>query len=192
MVIGPPGSGKSTLSRQLAPVTGLPLVHPDRRYWKPGWVAPLRSEWIRMQREMVDEPAWIIDGNYGSTMDVRLGAADDVIFLDFPRHTYLWWIVKRMLRSFLFWEQRSDLAPGCPERPDGIFIGFFGWVWRFHRDVRPGTLGHLEDSPPRARLLWLRHPREITPLLSGIPFRREPGADRAGKEGSSQEKGDAS
>ena len=62
IVTGLAGSGKSTFSRALAARTGLPVVHLDLHFWKPGWVAPTDGEWGETQREVLAGDAWIADG----------------------------------------------------------------------------------------------------------------------------------
>lgn len=84
-IIGPGGAGKSTLARQLGAITGVPVIHLDREHWKPGWVETPAAEWEERVRELAAAERWIIDGNYGGTLDVRLDRADTVVFLDFGR-----------------------------------------------------------------------------------------------------------
>ena len=86
IVTGLAGSGKSTLSLALAAKTGLPVIHLDLHFWKPGWVAPSETEWREKQRLVLAGDAWIADGNYHETLDLRLERADTVVFLDMP-----WW-----------------------------------------------------------------------------------------------------
>jgi adenylate kinase family enzyme len=45
LVIGSSGTGKSTLARQLASKLALPIIHLDKEYWLPGWVAPEPAAW---------------------------------------------------------------------------------------------------------------------------------------------------
>src|SRR3546814_14975987 len=85
IVTGLPGSGKSTLSLALAAKTGLPLIHLDLHFWKPGWTAPSDPEWREKQRDVLAGDAWIADGNYSETLDLRLELADTVIVLEVPR-----------------------------------------------------------------------------------------------------------
>ena len=84
IVTGLAGAGKSTLSLALAARTGLPVIHLDLHYWKPGWVAPTEAEWRVKQREVLAGDAWIADGNYHETLDLRLDLADTVVLLDLP------------------------------------------------------------------------------------------------------------
>src|SRR5579862_1457379 len=86
IVTGLAGSGKSTFSVALAAKLGLPVIHLDLLFWKPGWVAPSKTEWRETQREALGGAAWIADGNYHETLDLRLERADTVVFLDIP-----WW-----------------------------------------------------------------------------------------------------
>src|SRR5204862_4664583 len=82
LVTGLAGSGKSTFSRSLAAKTGLPLIHLDIHFWKPGWVEPSEAEWREKQRGLLAGDAWIVDGNYHETLDLRLERADTILFLD--------------------------------------------------------------------------------------------------------------
>src|SRR5258708_34881120 len=85
LVIGCSGAGKSTLSHKLAATLDLPLVPLDRVYWKPGWIEPTKDEWRRIVQALVAEPAWLIDGDYSGTFDLRMPRADTVIWLAYPR-----------------------------------------------------------------------------------------------------------
>jgi adenylate kinase family enzyme len=87
VVTGMAGAGKSTFSRALAAKTGLPVIHLDIYYWKPGWVEPSEDEWREKQRALVSTDKWILDGNYHGTLDLRLERADKAVFLDIP-----WWV----------------------------------------------------------------------------------------------------
>jgi adenylate kinase family enzyme len=82
LVTGLAGSGKSTFSRSLAQRTGLPLIHLDLHFWKPGWVAPSEEEWREKQWLVLAGDAWIADGNYQETLDLRLERADTVVVLN--------------------------------------------------------------------------------------------------------------
>jgi adenylate kinase family enzyme len=76
IVTGLAGSGKSTFSLALSAKTGLPVIHLDLHFWTPGWVAPSENEWRRKQRDVLAGDAWIADGNYHETLDLRLERAD--------------------------------------------------------------------------------------------------------------------
>lgn len=84
LVIGSPGAGKSTFSRKLRDATGLPLYYLDMIWHRPDKTNISREELTARQREIIKTPKWIIDGNYLSTMELRLKNCDTVFFLDYP------------------------------------------------------------------------------------------------------------
>ena len=107
VVTGLAGSGKSTLALTLADKTGLPLIHLDLAYWKPGWVAPSETEWREKQHVVLAGDAWIADGNYHETLDLRIERADTVVVLDMP-----WWLcsARALRRGF---RMPDELPEGC-------------------------------------------------------------------------------
>ncbi len=107
VITGLAGSGKSTLAVALAAKTGLPIVHLDLYFWRPGWVAPSETEWRENQRVALAGDAWIADGNYHETLDLRLRHADTIVVLDMP-----WWLCswRALLRGF---RMPGELPPGC-------------------------------------------------------------------------------
>ena len=84
MVIGCPGSGKSTLSRELRDITGLPLFHLDNIWWKPDRSHISREEFDRKLDEILLTDRWILDGDYSRTYETRFRACDTVIFWIIP------------------------------------------------------------------------------------------------------------
>lgn len=84
IVLGSPGAGKSTFSRALAEITGLPLYHLDMIWHKPDRTNVSREEFDRKLAEILRYDRWIIDGNYNRTIPVRLEKCDTVFLMDFP------------------------------------------------------------------------------------------------------------
>ena len=84
IVIGSPGAGKSTFSRKLRAVTGLPLYHLDMIWHKPDRTNISREELVQEQKKIMENQSWIIDGNYLSTMELRLENCDTIFLLDYP------------------------------------------------------------------------------------------------------------
>ena len=84
IVIGSPGAGKSTFSRKLRDITGLPLFYLDMIWHKPDRTNISREELIAEQKKIMANPSWIIDGNYLSTMELRLENCDTIFLLDYP------------------------------------------------------------------------------------------------------------
>jgi len=97
-VIGSGSSGKSTLARKLGALLHIKAFHLDVLFWKPGWVGVTKEEQRLVQSELVKRKTWIIDGNYGGTMDIRLNNADTIIFLDMPRTICAYRVIKRWIQ----------------------------------------------------------------------------------------------
>ena len=108
LVIGMSGSGKTTFSRALSTRTGLPVIHLDVYYWRPGWAKPSEAEWREQQRTLLSGDDWIADGNDLEALDLRLERADSVVLLDTP-----WWICA--VRAF----QRGLRRPAGWMPPEG-------------------------------------------------------------------------
>jgi adenylate kinase family enzyme len=128
MVIGPPGSGKSTFARRLRAITRLPLHHLDQHYFRPGWQPTPKPEWQRFLTELAGREEWIMDGSYDSSFPIRMPRADTILWLDIPRRIAFPRILKRIAAGY--GRTRADLAPGCPERIDWEFLAF---AWTFRR-----------------------------------------------------------
>lgn len=129
VIVGPGGAGKSTFARALGERTGLPVVHFDRHFWKPGWIESSRVEWRQRQSELFACDRWIADGNYGGTFDERFSRADTVIILARPRLACVVPAVARSARN----HGKPIQAEGCPER---FQLAFYRWIWNYERDRR--------------------------------------------------------
>ena len=127
MVIGCSGSGKSTFSRKLASILDLELHHLDQYYWKPNWEETPQSEWKEIVKKLASGSEWIIDGNFGGTMDIRIDRADTIIYLDIPTYKCLWRITKRIIKNH--GKVRADMPEGCPERFD---LEFYHYVLTYN------------------------------------------------------------
>ncbi len=141
MIIGSPGSGKSTFARWLSEETGLPLVHLDRLFWRPGWVHCSREEFDSLLKAELEKECWIIDGNYSRTVSDRLKYADTVIFFRYSRWVCIWRVFKRYIQSRK--KVRADMGEGCPERFD---LDFMKYVWNFNKTELPETLKKLSGE----------------------------------------------
>jgi len=166
LVIGSGGAGKTTLARRIAERTGLPLIHLDMLFWHPGWVPTPKDEWHRLTEELVARDAWVMDGNYGSTMARRLDACDTVIFLDMPRLLCLWRVIKR--RRQHAGRNRDSLPEGCPET---VNLEFLRWIWTYPKRRRGEILRRLETLKGRVHVVILRDDAAVDNFVAGLPAR---------------------
>jgi adenylate kinase family enzyme len=175
MIIGGSGTGKSTLARAMGARLGLPVVHLDRHYWSAGWVKPDDAEWRRRVAELAAGEAWVMDGNYSSTFDLRLPRAHAVVWLDLPRWIYF---PRAVMRSVVnYGREREDIGPGCREQIDLDF--FFRWVWTYPKRSRPRTLELVRQLAATKCVVVLRRPREVSAFIAGLPASLDAGrADR--------------
>ena len=134
LIIGCGGAGKSTLARQLGEKLLLPVVHLDKLFWHPGWVESTKEEIDGKIMAELQKPRWIIDGNYGSTMEARMAACDTVFFLDYPVEICLAGIRERQGKP------RADM-PWIETEDDEEFLTF---VKDFSEKSRPAVLALLE------------------------------------------------
>jgi adenylate kinase family enzyme len=161
VVLGNGGSGKSQLARELSRRTGLPVVHLDPLFWRPGWKAGPRADFRRAVDEAAAREGWIIDGNFVNAGDTRFDRADTAIFLDLPRRICITRAVRRFLREWR--RRRPDLPEGCQEGLDWHFVR---WMWNFDRDDRPQILERLRQS--EADVVHLRSPIEVERFLASV------------------------
>lgn len=159
-IIGSCGAGKSTLARSLGIELNLPIIHLDTYYWKSGWQATDLKQWIEIQQELVRGDRWIVDGNYGGTMDIRLAAADTIIWLDFNRYICLARILKRNIQYF--GKTRPDLAANCPERLNWEFLVY---VWNFPQLQRPKILSKIKTYQDSKQVITLHTPQQVFDLF---------------------------
>ena len=141
IVIGCPGSGKSSFSRRLRALTGLPLFHLDQMNWNADRTTVPRAVFRERLELALRQSAWIIDGNYGSTLEQRLLACDTVFFLDYPLELCLEGIRQRRGK------QRSDLP--CIEPEDEEDAAFLSFIRAYGQESRPRVLELLEQHPTK-------------------------------------------
>jgi adenylate kinase family enzyme len=167
VVFGSGGAGKTTFSRRLGALLDLPVTHLDRLFWQPGWVSAPLEEFQTAQLEVVAGDRWIIDGNFSSTMHLRLPRADTVILLDYPRRTNVRRACLRIVRDY----GQDKQAAGCPGRVDRDFLG---WLWRWPRVSRPNVFAKVAEHGPHTRQLLFKTPAETEGFCRSLRTAHDP------------------
>ncbi|GAB2183655.1 P-loop NTPase family protein [Roseibium sp. LAB1] len=162
VIAGCPGSGKSRAARTLSDLTGLPVIHLDSHYWQPGWQRPSPEAWRATMKELIARPRWIMDGNYGSTLDLRLKAADTLVYLDFSTRLCASRVLRRSFLG-LGGTRGGELPDGCLERFDWPFFKF---VLNYRRSRRDRDLESMRAFSG-TRHVFTR-PRQLKRFLTGL------------------------
>lgn len=144
IIIGCPGSGKSTFARKLKDITGLPLYHLDMMFWNEDKTTVSRAVLTQRIRTVMQNPGWIIDGNYGSTMEMRFKECDTVFFLDYPLEVCLDGIESRRGKI------RSDM-PWVETETDEEFIEY---VKSFNENHRPQIIDLIKKYPEKNVIIF--------------------------------------
>src|SRR5258708_7719130 len=120
VIIGCSAGGKSTLAPELSPILGIDVIHLDKVLWKPGCRLSEPEEEPKAVRELLDQPRWIMDGNYTASLPMRLAQADTVVFIDLSRFRCLLRAIKRLFQ--FGGRTRPDMGADCPEQPNLRFL----------------------------------------------------------------------
>lgn len=142
MVVGGPGSGKSTMAIALGEITGLPVFHMDQIHYRSGWAERALDDKISMANAVEARNRWIFEGGLSSTYVNRSARADTVIWLDLPLSVRLARIMKRRIRFNA--TTRPDLPDNCPERLDPAFLVY---MYRTRNTGRARIAQMIDDAP---------------------------------------------
>ena len=148
VILGRGASGKSTLARLLGEITGLPVIELDKVFWRPGLVATPRDQWAVVQEKLVAKNRWIMDGDLGhyDAVEVRLRAADTIIFLDFSLVRCAWRAVRRP-------RERAD---------------FWLWLLAYRCQSRPILMQAIANHAASAELRVLRDPEALRRFVADV------------------------
>ena len=159
IIVGSPGSGKSTFAAALQARTGLPLYHLDNIWWRADRTHISRDEFDRRLQTILAGEHWIVDGDYSRTYEPRFAACDTVIFLDLGADECLRGIRERIGKS------RPDI-PWVEDAPDPELEAL---VKSYRDDNRPRLYGLIEKYADRQTLIF-RTREQARDWLSGLIF----------------------
>ena len=162
-VIGCSGGGKSTLTARLADRLGLPVVHLDVLYWKPGWVEGEEDEFRAAMEQALASGRWITDGNFANAAHLHFARAQLIVWVDQPRLVCLWRANWRVLATL--GGTRRDLPEGCPEKFDPWL---WSYIWNWNRDSRPKIEVALAEYAPSTPVVRLRSDREMAGWMRAV------------------------
>lgn len=152
-IIGNAGGGKSTVSRELSTMLGLPLYPVDQLQWRPGWQAIPKEEFAEAHAKLIAEPRWIIDG-WGDfdAIEERFRQSDTIILVDYPLWRHYWWASKRQFMCLF--RPRVDGPPGCPMLP--VTWPLLKMIWSIHKHALPRLRSLVSGYSNQRRVFHIR------------------------------------
>lgn len=162
-IIGSPGAGKSTLAGKLGAIHEIEVLHLDRYFWEPRWKEKPRGIRREILQGLVQKERWIIEGTYLDTSDIRLKAADTIIFLDIPGLICFWRVLNRYFKHLKHRkERRPDLPEGCRDKLGAYYsIKVLG----FPLFKRKWLLNRLSEFENEKRVYTFRSNGEVEDFL---------------------------
>ncbi|MDJ0746569.1 MAG: adenylate kinase [Xenococcaceae cyanobacterium MO_167.B27] len=169
-VFGNAGGGKSTLSKGLAEITGLPLIALDLVQYKSGGEKVSDQEYKTAHDEILQQDCWIIDG-FGSldTVWERLEVADTLVYIDLPVLQHYFWVTKRFIKGF--W-----VAPeGYPENSPLLrsTLNAYYIVWLCHQKLTPKYREYVKKAKAIKQVFHLQSTRDLEEFLRSLTMASE-------------------
>jgi adenylate kinase family enzyme len=169
VVVGPPGSGKTTVAAAIARRLGVPHTELDSLWWDPKWTEAGAEKFRTRVAPLVAGDRWVLDGNYVSagTREIVWPRADTVVWLDLAR----WVTVPRVVRrTVVRGVRRTELWSGNREssrmalRPDSIIL----YTWREHPKYNRRYVDLYTDEATAPSWVRLRSPRAVRRWMADL------------------------
>lgn len=153
IIIGGPGTGKSTLANNLGRKLELPVCHIDGIHHLENWKIRDKKQRDEIILKKIQEPKWIIDGTYTSTLEKRIEKSDLIIFLDYPTIIKLKNILQRYLKNK---GKEKEEIPGCKEKME---LAFIKQTMNWNKNKRETICELLEKSKDKRVLIFKNRKR---------------------------------
>jgi adenylate kinase family enzyme len=164
-VFGNAGGGKSTLSKRLSEITGLPIYSTDKMKYLPGGIEVSQADYSQTHAKILAADRWIIDG-FGciETIWLRLDEADSLVFVDLPLYVHFWLVTKRLITGSF------KLPEGWPENSPILrsSISSYRVLWLCHKRLTPRYREYIDRAQTTKRVYHLRSTEQISQFLQAI------------------------
>lgn len=162
LILGNGGSGKTFLAKRLSHILNHKVVHLDTLYWKDQWQHTDPTQWQSALHQAINEECWIIEGTPIKDLEIRIAAADSIIFLDTNKYICIWRLLIRGLQAK--WGRNQIPKDGSPVR--GISWKAIYWVWRFPWRTKPSIMDQLKNC--NKKIICFRHKNKIQEFLAAL------------------------
>lgn len=159
LVLGPPGAGKSYLSKKLSEKLDLPFMALDLLYWKKDWQPTPVPEFKKVCSELSKKEKWVMDGNFGTTFDERWSEADLVIYLQ----PHLWICLWRQIVRAVLNKKDNSRPKGMRER---FNLDLFWFTKKFEKAHGKLIMTYMKEKFPQLPVLKVRAAEEILEILN--------------------------
>ena len=167
-VFGNAGGGKSTLSKRLSEITGLPLHVLDKIQYQSGGTEVPQEDYKRAHQQILVTDQWIIDG-FGcmETLWLRLNEADSLVFVDLPLYVHFWWVTKRLITGYFKppegWPQKSPILKSS--------LTSYRVLWLCHKYLTPKYRDYIEQAQSIKSVYHIRSTEQISQFFELIENR---------------------
>ncbi|AFY77151.1 adenylate kinase-like kinase [Pleurocapsa sp. PCC 7327] len=164
-VFGNAGGGKSTLSKRLSQITGLPLYVLDKIKYRSGGIEVPQEDYKHTHEKILETDRWIIDG-FGcmETLWLRLNEADSLVFVDLPLYVHLWWVTKRLLVGRFKppegWPQKSPILKSS--------LSSYRVLWLCHKYLTPKYREYIKQVQSTKSVYHIRSTQQISQFFELI------------------------
>ncbi|MFB2772204.1 adenylate kinase [Pelatocladus sp. BLCC-F211] len=158
-VFGNAGGGKSTLSKRLSEITGLPLHILDKIQYQSGGIEVPQENYKHIHEQILLTDRWIIDG-FGSmeTLWLRLSEADTLVFVDLPLYVHFWWVTKRLITAYFKppegWPENSPILKSS--------LTSYQVLWLCHKYLTPKYREYIRQAQSTKSVYHIRSTAQIS------------------------------
>lgn len=155
-LIGLPGSGKSTFAAKLGRMLTIPVHHLDRHMFEPNGKKKDKEEFIEIQKAILDEDAWVVEGCSFSTFEMRFAKADVLIYFHFSRLICIWRLFKRVFNY------QSDFG-GLR----AVSWEILRYTWNFDKEKR-ARIEELRKKYPQTEFLIFKGQKDADQYIRSL------------------------
>ncbi|MDO9578605.1 MAG: hypothetical protein Q7J16_12030 [Candidatus Cloacimonadales bacterium] len=165
VVVGTSCSGKTTLAGNIAEILEIPHIELDVLHWGQNWT--IKADFEEKVAEAVQDPQWVVDGNYRKVRDIIWDKADTIIWLNYSFPVVFRRALKRTISRI---SSHQELFGGNKE---SFRLAFFStdsilwWVITTHKKRRIEYSQLSENAElSHLKIIQLNNQKEVDAFLS--------------------------